>query len=299
MTATEPEPITIVMASDDFYAILIAPLLKSIETNHKSGEKLDFYVIDDEISAKNKRKLEATINPATSNLTWVKASEAIFQDLKVPADKSAFPQTAYLRLFAPYVVPAGRQRVIYLDCDMLVQDDIATLWKMDLGGKAFGAVQDPQELVSCSWGGVPNYEQLGIPADSKYFNSGLLLIDVKKWQADRVTHKVIQCLIDNQQYVNWVDQYGLNAGMANQWHELDKRWNWTAGKADRTPDNQAPAIIHFLDVKPIFKSYTSNKNFQAEFYRYIKLTPFKSHKPVSDYVRVARKVYNKVKKLFK
>lgn len=290
------QPITIVMASDNFYAILIAPLLKSIEMNHKTGELLDFYIIDDEISTQNKQKLQATIDPAMSSLHWVKASEAIFQDIKVPVDKTAFPLTAYLRLFAPYVVPADRDRVIYLDCDMLVLEDISTLWKMDTGGKAFAAVQDLQEVVSCSWGGVPNYEQLGIPADSKYFNSGLLLIDAKKWKADKVTHKVIQCLIDNQQYVNWVDQYGLNAGMANQWHELDKRWNWYAIQADKTLDGRDPAIIHFLDIKPIFKSYASNKTFQAEFYKYMKLTPWKKHQPVSDYVRVIRKVYNKVKK---
>ncbi len=84
--------------------------------------------------------------------------------------------------------------------------------------------------------------------------------------------------------------------MANQWHELVKRWNWYAIQDDKTPDGRPPAIIHFLDIKPIFKSYASNKTFQTEFYKYMKLTPWKNHQPVSDYVRLLRKVYNKVKK---
>lgn len=295
-SSATPAPITIVMASDNFYAILLAPLLKSIELNHKTDEKLDFYVLDDSISVNNKRKLEATINPACSSLTWIKAEEIIFQDIKIPVDKTAFPPTAYLRLFAPYAIPADRNRLIYLDVDMLMLDDISKLWNLDTADKAFGAVQDLQEVVSCSWGGVPNYAQLGIPADSKYFNSGMLLINAKKWKADQVTRKVIQCLIDNKEYVNWVDQYGLNAAMANQWQELDERWNWYATKADRLSDGQLPSIVHFLDIKPIFKSYASNKFFQTEFYKYMKLTPWKNHQPISDYVRIMRKAYNKIKK---
>lgn len=293
---TAPQIITIVMASDNFYAILIAPLIKSIEVNHKGDELLDFFIIDDGISDKNRKKLQDTINPKKSSISWVKASDAVFQDIKVPVDKTAFPLTAYMRLFAPYIVPADRDKIIYLDCDMIVLDDIAKLWKTDIGDKTFGAVQDLQETVSCSWGGIPNYKELGIPADSKYFNSGLLLINAKLWRQKEITKKVIQCLIDNSKHVNWVDQYGLNAAMANQWHELDKNWNWYAILDTKTPENKDPSIIHYLDIKPIFKSYASNKDFQVEFYKYMKLTPWKNHTPVSDYKRLLRRTYNKLKK---
>ena len=159
-------------------------------------------------------------------------------------------------------------------------------------------MQDLQEVVSCSWGGIPNYKELGIPADSKYFNSGLLLINAKRWRDDQITTKVIQCLIDNSKYVNWVDQYGLNAALANQWVELDRSWNWFASQGDKTATGEAPRIVHFLDIKPIFKSYASNRTFQTEFYKYMRLTPWKDHTPVSDYRRLLRKTYNKVKKVF-
>ncbi len=291
-------PISIVIASDNFYAILIAPLIKSIELHHKTAEKLEFFIIDDGITPKNKQRLLDTLDPAMSRIQWVKAADALSQHIRVPVDNTAFPATAYLRLFAPHVIPTDREKVLYLDCDMLVLDDIAKLWHIDLSDHLFAAVQDLQEVVSCSWGGIPNYKELGIPADSKYFNSGLLLINAKKWRDEARTTKVIQCLIDNAKYVNWVDQYGLNAALANQWLELDRSWNWYASQGDKTATGDTPRIIHFLDIKPIFKSYASNKAFQTEFYKYMQLTPWKAHKPVSDYRRLIRKTYNKVKKVF-
>ena len=42
--------ISVIVASDNHYAILIAALLKSIEVNHKTSEHIDFYIIDDNIS---------------------------------------------------------------------------------------------------------------------------------------------------------------------------------------------------------------------------------------------------------
>lgn len=48
------ERISIVLASDNYYAILIAAMIKSIEVNHKTDEPIDFYILDDNISARNK-----------------------------------------------------------------------------------------------------------------------------------------------------------------------------------------------------------------------------------------------------
>lgn len=43
--------ISIVVASDNFFAIMIAALLKSIDLNHFTEEHIDFYIIDDGIEA--------------------------------------------------------------------------------------------------------------------------------------------------------------------------------------------------------------------------------------------------------
>ncbi|QHV96582.1 glycosyltransferase family 8 protein [Spirosoma endbachense] len=286
------ERISIVLASDNHYAILIAALVKSIELNHKTDEAIDFYIIDDRISTGNKEKIQASVQSKDIAIHWLNAEQVVPSTIKFPIDNTAFPLTAYFRVFSPYVVPADLERIIYLDVDMIVLEDISKLWTIDMGDNIFGAVQDFQKVVSCSWGGIPNYKELGMAPDTKYFNSGLLLINAKAWREADITNKVFKCLHDNLQYINFADQYGLNVALVNQWFELDPRWNWFA-----TFENKNPFIIHYLDIKPIFKSYKSDPYFQTVFFNYLKLTPWKNYKPISGNYRLVRKIYNKVKKI--
>ena len=286
------ERIAIVLASDNHYAILIAALIKSIEVNHKTDEAIDFYIIDDHISATNKEKIEQSVQSGEITIHWHAADQVVPSTVKFPVDTSAFPLTAYYRIFAPLVIPQELERVLYMDVDMIVLDDISKLWHTDIGDKIFGAVQDFQKVVSCSWGGIPNYKELGLAPDTKYFNSGLLLINAKAWRAVDLTSRIFRCLDENKQYINFPDQYGLNVAMANQWFELDPRWNWFANF-----ETKGPYIIHFLDVKPIFKSYRSVPYYQTLFYTYLHLTAWKNHQPISGNYRLFRKIYIKMKKV--
>lgn len=283
--------ISLVVASDNQYAILLGALLKSIEVNHKTEERIDVYILDDNISDKNKEKLKQTVSLDIFALHWLKIDSVIPPDITIPIDNTAFPLTCYYRIFAPYAVPEEVEKLIYLDVDMIVRQDISKLWHTDIGDKLFGAVQDWQLTVSCSWGGIQNYKQLGIPADTKYFNSGLLVMNTRKWRREEATKRVIDFMHDNIEYVNYADQYGLNGVLYDQWYQLDPNWNWFA-----LFENNNPYIIHFLDVKPIFKSYKSIPAFKDEFYHYLKFTPWKDYKPVHNYNRFFKKVYTKLKK---
>lgn len=287
MTATI---INIIVASDNHYAILIAALLKSIDVNHKTPEHIDFYIIDDGIAESTKKKLNAIASPDRITLRWVKTKDMVPSDVTIPVDNSAFPITAYLRIFAPYAIEKDVEKLIYLDVDTIVQVDISEFWNIDLGDNIMAAVQDPGKTVACEWGGIPNYKQLGLSADTKYFNSGVLLMKPKQWREERIAAQVLDSLIKYKEFVRLPDQYGLNVVMVNRWLELDPKWNWFAFQED-----QNPYIIHFLDIKPIFTSYNSQPVYKDEFFRYLKMTPWKDFKPQGGYRRTMRKVFNKVK----
>lgn len=285
--------ISIVVASDNHYAILIAALLKSIELNHKTEEHIDFHIIDDGISPKTKEKLSAIADPKMITLKWFKSKEIVPSNIVIPVDNSAFPLTVYMRVFSPYVVDPEVDRLIYLDVDTIVQDDISKLWNIDLGEYTVAAAQDVGKTVDCEWGGIKNYKELGLNADTKYFNSGVLVINPKKWRAEDLSNQVITALSTHKEYVQLADQYGLNVVLANKWLQLDPKWNWFAFK-----ENENPYLVHFLDIKPIFTSYNSKEVYKDEFYRYLSMTPFKNFKPISGNQRYIRKVINKIKKAF-
>jgi len=286
------KPITIVVASDNHFAVLIAALLKSIDLNHKTDEHINFYIIEDNISAESKSQLEKIVNPERLSIKWVKSREIVPHNVFFPVDSSSFPISIFFRLFAPYIIDDTLEKLIYLDVDIIVQDDISTLWNIPLNEHTIGAVQDYSKTVDCEWAGIPNYAELGLTPDTKYFNSGVLLINPKKWREEDITNKVIAILIKYKKYVRMADQYGLNVVFANKWLELDAKWNWFALYKD-----EAPSLIHFVEIKPIFLNYKFNPTFKDEFYRYLSLTPWKNFKPISGNWRLLRKVQNKLKKI--
>ncbi|WP_205499825.1 glycosyltransferase family 8 protein [Rufibacter psychrotolerans] len=288
-------PISIVVVSDDHYIVLLAALIKSIEMNHKTGERLDFYVVEDRVMDKTKKKLESSINPEVSALHWISMKNAIPAGVELPLDRSSWPLNIYMRFFISHFIPSHIERVIYLDVDMIVQADISQLWTMDMQDKIIAAVMDQRiKTIDCSWGGVVNYKELNLDGEAKYFNTGLLLIDVKKWKEADLTRKILDCIKVNESYANFPDQYGLNVVLADKWLELDVLWNYFA-----TGDHEEPCIIHFMSTKPIYKSYNYNTYYQSLFFDYLSLTPWNGQSQISSSRIYLAKARNKFRKILK
>lgn len=287
--------ISIALASNNNYAVLMATLIKSVIVNHQTGEPVTFYVLNDNISKSNQLKVNAlTENSPNFHIVWKNANEVFPPNVQFPMDDSAFPFTAYLRLFAPSVVPKHVKKLIYFDVDMVVKADVVELWNTDMQGYTMAAVLDVGKTAGCKWGGIPNYKQLGIDADAPYFNSGMMLIDCEKWIAEDIPNQVFTAMRNNIEHVNYADQYGLNVVFSGKWLQVDPFWNWFANNY-----HPNPKCIHYLDIKPIFKSYNSDPVLRKEFFRYLEMTPWRGMPLKSDFSRLVGKAVIKLKKKVK
>jgi len=280
--------ITIIVVTDNHYVILLAALLKSIEKNHKSAEKIHLYIVEDKVNNKNKIKLRASVCPIMITIHWVKMTSVIPAGVRLPIDLTSYPLNIYVRLFSPNIVPSGTEKALFLDVDLIFMEDISKIWNTQLGNNVLGAVQDSRILsFDNSWGGILNYQKLGFDPNTKYFNTGLLLININMWKKQQLTQRTLNCVNQNIKYANYPEQYGLNVVLANQWIELDARWNYFA-----TGDLEGPFVIHFISRKPIYKSYNNNLHYKEIFYNYLKLTLYKSTKPVYELNRYIKKFNN-------
>lgn len=287
--------ISIALASNNSYAVLMATLIKSILYNHRTAEPISFYLLNDHISKSNQEKINSLVaDSEKSQLIWKNADEVFPKDVRFPMDDSAFPSTAYLRLFAPFVVPKEVKKLIYFDVDMIVQADVSELWNIDMQGYAMAAVLDVGKIAGCKWGGIPNYKALGIDEDAPYFNSGMMLIDCEQWVAQDIPNQVFTAMRENIAHVNYADQYGLNVVFTGKWLQVNPMWNWFANIY-----HPNPKCIHYLDIKPIFKSYNSDPVLQKEFFKYLEMTPWRGMPLKSDISRLIRKAIIKLKKRIK
>jgi len=174
-------------------------------------------------------------------------------------------------------------RVIYLDCDLIVKDDLKQLWEADFNNNYVLAVQDLWAPHISSMPGVP-YQKLGLSANSKYFNSGVLVINLQKWRADDITAQTISYLKIYQQDIRAHDQDVLNGLFADRWSELDPKWNLTPAIIDlfsswqESPFSEevyqrlidSPSIVHFAtNRKPWNSRHTL---FKDAFFEYVDRT---------------------------
>lgn len=287
-----PSPVVLVAVSDDDYCILLAAMLKSLELNHHTEENIIIYIIDDGITLINKRKLISSLNLDRIQINWVDITEAIPGDAQLPLDNSTYPSNIYAKLFIPYILPKDIKRAIFLDVDMIVLNDISKLWHLDLEGNVIGAVQDHYIKYIEAWDGIKNFKELGLVNGKKYFNAGLLVVDVEKWRLLEIDSRVISSIIQNIKFANFPEQYGMNVVLYEKWKEIDPLWNFFASY-----DHASPFNIHFIGRKPIYHAYTNNEKFKAIFYDYLNQTAWAGFKPKSTIKSKLKKVRNRIKKL--
>lgn len=158
------------------------------------------------------------------------------------------PPVMWYRLLLPEL-PAAR--VLYLDCDTLVVDDISPLWRLDMESQPIAAVTNvfPQDLLH-------RHGELGIPLD-RYFNSGVLLMDLDAWRRNACADAVVSLARDHPDRLVFPDQDALNIVLSERRVSLHPRWNaqnsifyftWaeeTFGAVAVREARTDPAIVHF------------------------------------------------------
>lgn len=277
----------IVVTTDDHFVILLAALIKSAESCIAPSTQLVFNIVNDHVTELNKEKLQQSINPEITQIKWIDMDGLVPQGMQLPLDFTSYPLNIYMRFFIPYFMDTSIETVLYMDVDMIVQANLAELFDLDMSQHIIAAVTDPRvKTFDNAWGGVKNYKTLGFTGNMPYFNSGLLLINLNAWRKQAITEQLIQCINSNLSYANYPDQYGLNVVLANQWLILASKWNHFA----TMPYQELPSVVHFIQRKPIYRSYIGEKLFQKQFFHYLELTQWHDFQPISEFKRIWQKI---------
>ena len=137
-------------------------------------------------------------------------------------------------------------RVIVIDADTRFVDDIGPLLDMSLGIAPLAAVDD---IAMIADGRVPLLaSKLGLPPGTGYFNSGLMVIDLKRWTAERIGHQAIAVFSERPEILTFNDQCALNAVLQGRYTKLGFRWNHLVGSS---PPEWPASMFHYAGhLKP-------------------------------------------------
>ena len=128
-----------------------------------------------------------------------------------------FDRSVYFRLFAVSILPSNIDKVLYLDCDTLIVDDISPLFEIKLTG-GIGAVLNQSQREEY-------FKRLQLPMEQGYFNSGVLLLNLKWWRLNDIETKFLRIIDENNILLKNPDQDILNIVFAQTRLLLPLRYN--------------------------------------------------------------------------
>lgn len=157
--------------------------------------------------------------------------------------KNAFTYINLLKVRYPSIIPVDK--VIHLDIDTIVCDDLEEMFSVDLTSKHVGAVQE--------------YRGWYKPFGDIYFNMGVAVINLEQMRRDEVESAM-------QDYLNtvpqpWADQDAWNKFCS--FVSMDVRFNENC----MTGQTNNPVIVHFCSIRDWFTNKTMPRVEYLDKYR--------------------------------
>lgn len=203
--------------SSDMYISIAAVSIISLLENNKSIEKIHFFIADDGISEKNKTSLVNLIRRYNADLTYIDLPD-VSKLLDFPFKDRYQIGHSYPRMCIAQLLPESIERVLILDSDTLVLDDLGKLWNIEMGKTIMAGVVDCMNLKAY-------HKQFALEAEQFYCNAGMLLVDVKKWREQRIEEKISGAIKEHNGNVFFFEQTLMNYCCRGQILKLPAAYN--------------------------------------------------------------------------
>lgn len=256
------EKINLFFAVDDNYCPFLSTTFYSILKNASKDYEYNFYVLHNGLKQTSKDKVNQEILKQEKNINASLTFVDVTEKLEILAEKlftrDYYSKTTYYRLFIPNMFP-NLDKALYLDCDIIVNGDISELYNTNLENNLVGAI--PDMAVQNTPVFIEYVEKaLGIKAD-RYFNAGILLMNLKEMRNSDFENKFID-LLGKYKFTVAQDQDYLNTLTKDRVVYVDYSWN-----VQPVPNNICPTekrnLIHYNMLwKPwIFEDTLYGDNF--------------------------------------
>jgi len=242
--------IPVFFSCDDAYAPYLAVAIKSLIENGNTDKHIyEINVLNTDISDDNKKKI---LNLAQEGY------DIIFRDVsKQIADiekelesrlRDYYSLSIYYRIFIPNLFK-DYDKVLYLDADIVIVDDVANLYNLEMGdnllaGTTDGVVRLVDEFKDYVVDGV------GVDKWEDYINSGVLVMNTKGLREAKIEEKFLYLLTKYNFDTVAPDQDYLNALCKNRITHFEKYWDFMPNVDADYRDEDLHLIHYNMFQKP-------------------------------------------------
>ncbi len=232
---------------------------------YNPNEDFTFHILGKEISPQNKSLLneEISVISQTAKIEF-HAITSEYDSKFIIREGDHISVETYYRFFAPDFLSTDVSKALYMDVDILCAGSLKDLFDTDLSNKACGMVLD------MDYGDINKYNRLGFDFIEKYYNAGVILLNLDYWREHNLTQQLLdfvcthpnKCLLHDQDAINavlhgkirrlqfkydlqniffqtplWADE---NANEVFEDEKVEKRY-WP----EILEDLKSPVLIHF------------------------------------------------------
>ena len=275
--------IPVVFASDANYAMQMAVAITSMLKNAKPSTFYDIRcLISEDFGEKNKQKIQSLSNNYHNfKITFKEVNEEIFDNVEIKT--AHINKTTLYRLLIADIFP-DLDKLVYLDVDLIILDDLSILYRYALDGQYVGGVRAPGYYFPEDWC-KDKEKELGISID-QYINAGVLLMNLKKIRKDNMTERFIA--LANNSYRS-EDQDVINVACYGKIRHLPFRFNAQTKYTDPRsqerykmenliPEDEIkdalerPVIVHYANPTKPWKEYST---WQSDIWlEYAEISPY-------------------------
>lgn len=250
--------IKIAFSTDNNYVKPMVVCMLSILKNASSNNNYHFIIFDNGI--KNQQAiLKAFKNYSNASIEFLD----IRDKKEVLEDYGRFSQASFDRIYLPEILQDD-DKILYLDCDTLVMDDLTALYQTDINDVYAAVCIDPaiedfvenertdilenkEKFKSLNWKSYVR-DILKLEDYRTYFFSGMLLMNLKKMRQDHICQKVINFIKEVTPV--FPDQDAYNSILQGQIKILPNKWGISAWHAYFDATNQK--------LKDYYKPFVAN-----------------------------------------
>ncbi|MDF9844046.1 MULTISPECIES: glycosyltransferase [unclassified Paenibacillus] len=292
--------LNVAYATGEVYAKHAGISMISLFDNNKNFEEIYVYIIDNGISQNTKKKLLEISFEYNRKIIFIEFNDIC--DIRLFKDVGNYSKIIFSKMYLHKIEEI--EKIIYIDCDMIVKDSFYELWEMSMEKYLVAGVRMPTP--------IQYIQKFSSGNNDKYINGGFILFNLENWRSFNVEEKIkefmvrhkndiyieenIICNICKDSILVLHPKYNLNGLMiafnSFQIKKISDEKNYYSQKLIEEAKN-FPTIIHFSSEiynRPWFRN--CNHPYKDEYLKYLKVSPWSSMKLEKDNVQLKIRIRN-------
>lgn len=252
--------------TDDNYIQHCMAMLCSLFENNKD-KHFHVYILTSSLSSENIDSIKLLFDKYKQEMFFPIINEALLDGVQFRKNRP-LSKAAYYRLLLSSVLNVDK--VLYLDCDMIILGDISELYNIDLTNYSLAACLDPMPFNN------EHRMQLNLSVGSKTFCSGIMLLNLQYWRQNNSESLLLSFAKKKREPVYLHDQDVLNFVFNNSWFILPPKWNRTPMAKgiydvrykyyDYYDNYNNPMVYHYCsDVKPWENVFSLKRKYYIKY----------------------------------